>query len=732
MTTRLIPCSVLTILLGFALPTLAIAQAKVRIAPPVNQPPVQILETPDTWTLDNGIVHFTVSKQNADVSSIVYRGVEILTPNRHHGAWEQRPTGTVTARVTIDPKTNHGDRAEIAVRGIHSADTAGPAGPALDIETRYTLVRGVSGFYTYSQYTHPATYPRVDLAESRFILENINPTFNWLSVDADRNQLMPIDVPEVHRIHAPEQSIYDSGVYKNSVEHKYDYNAPLYRLQAWGWSSTSDHIGLWFINPSNEYIVGGPERLDLIAHLSPPGSSEYRAILLDCWTSGHYGGGAENTIPAGMSWSHVAGPIFVYLNDLPGAPFPSPAELQSFHASFGSGMPAVPQTWHNNALTLWHDAVAMSTHVKTQWPYAWVEGMDYPHKEQRGTVTGQFVLDDPQAASTRLPNLNVGLTYRNYTGDPAPRTGNGNIVTWPHDGQHYQFWTLGGTDGRFTLTNVRPGTYTLRAFADGVLGEYDKTAEITVEPGKTLDLGQLTWKPVRYGRQLWEIGYPDRTADKFLKGDHSNYWLWGWGLRYAGLFPNDVDYTIGKSDFRKDWFFQQVPHSITTDWLNPAAPDPYNQRFGWVALPPDAKDPWPQWGKGRATTWTVRFTLPQPGKGRAVLRLALAGADSPNPIIPGTLAIGLNGQPVGTIHPISTNALRYNTNKGVWDQYIQAFDGALLKPGENQMTFTVPAGDVTTGVVWDYLRLELNDGTTAYPDPPNRERPDQPTLPDLD
>jgi hypothetical protein len=46
-------------------------------------------------------------------------------------------------------------------------------------------------------------------------------------------------------------------------------------------------------------------------------------------------------------------------------------------------------------------------------------------------------------------------------------------------------------------------------------------------------------------------------------------------------------------------------------------------------------------------------------------------------------------------------------------QYIQKFDASLLKPGENQMTFTVPAGDVTRGVVWDYLRLELNDGGTA-------------------
>jgi rhamnogalacturonan endolyase len=44
------------------------------------------------------------------------------------------------------------------------------------------------------------------------------------------------------------------------------------------------------------------------------------------------------------------------------------------------------------------------------------------------------------------------------------------------------------------------------------------------------------------------------------------------------------------------------------------------------------------------------------------------------------------------------------------------FDAALLKPGENEMTLTVPAGDLQSGVVWDYLRLELNqnykvDGT---------------------
>ena len=126
--------------------------------------------------------------------------------------------------------------------------------------------------------------------------------------------------------------------------------------------------------------------------------------------------------------------------------------------------------------------------------------------------------------------------------------------------------------------------------------------------------------------------------------------------------------------------------------------------------------------------------MPKATKGDAILRIALAGADGGNgtaPSVAGNLTIGVNGKEVGTLHPVATNALRYNTNKGVWNQYVQKFDASLLKPGENSVTFTVPAGDVTTGVVWDYLRLELNDGSKAYPTAPDSGRPDAPVAPPL-
>jgi rhamnogalacturonan endolyase len=61
----------------------------------------------------------------------------------------------------------------------------------------------------------------------------------------------------------------------------------------------------------------------------------------------------------------------------------------------------------------------------------------------------------------------------------------------------------------------------------------------------------------------------------------------------------------------------------------------------------------------------------------------------------------------------NTDAIRYNTDKGLWQERTLKFHGALLKRGENVMTFTVPAGDLQSGVVWDYLRLELDRKNTV-------------------
>jgi rhamnogalacturonan endolyase len=716
-------------------PLVSAADTAPIIAKSSPNAPVTVNDDGRMWMLDNGIVKATVNKRNGDLESLVYKGIDTMGHDQGQaGYWEEDPSGAPDLKqsITIDPTKNGGERAEVSIAGktggtVMLTPGAPGGGTYCDIEIRYAMGRGESGIHAYAIFSHPASYGAMGVNESRFITK-INQTFDWVSVDADRNMLQcaPKDWGTGVVVHAKEQRIMSQGVYKNSVEHKYSYNAVQYKIPAYGWSSTKEHIGIWFINPTIEYLSGGASKQELVCHFGDNDNPD--PIILDYWRGTHYAGGAICNINAGEQWSKVIGPIFVYVNSLSDFKTPSSADMATLKATEGN--PTVPAAWKDNATTLWQDALEQAKKEKALWPYDWVSGVDYPHKNERGTVIGQIVLNDPQATTTKLPNLTVGLAHPDYaagggrggtdrggratTGPAIARgaggRGGGGLVEWTRDAKFYEFWNDGSEDGKFTIINVRPGTYTLHAFADGVLGEFAQT-DITVEAGKTLDLSKVEWKPVRYGKQVWDIGYPDRTGDKFYKGDGDNYWLWGWCLRYPLLFPNDITYTIGKSDYHKDWFFEQVPHGESTAWLNPDAKDPANQRFGWVkseslAQYPqtDTTGPWRTYGRGRATTWTIKFTMDHAPKGQAALRIALAGADGT-----GGLAITVNGQNAGSIRPTATNALRYNTNKGVWQEQTLKFDAALMKQGENEMQLTVPAGDITTGVVYDYLRLELNE-----------------------
>jgi rhamnogalacturonan endolyase len=676
---------------------------------------VTIVDNGRSWTLNNGIVSATINKNNGEMSALMYRGINTMGGG---GYWEETPQGAaqVTNTITIDPTKNRGERAEVSVKGITNgtvmlSPTAPGGGTYCDIEIRYALGRGDSGIYAYGIFSHPAAYGAMGVGESRYITK-LNHDFDWISVDADRNMLecTPLDWGKGVVVHAKEQRILSTGYYKNSVEHKYSYTAVQYKIPAFGWSSTKNHIGVWFINPTIEYLSGGASKQELVCHFDSNDNPD--PIILDYWRGTHYGGGATCNINAGENWSKVIGPIFVYCNSIADPKVPTKAELDTLESTAGN--PVVPSEWKDNATVLWQDALAQANKEKVRWPYDWVNGVDYPHKVERGNVTGQLVLNDPQAATTKLQHLTVGLAHEDYPGGArfGRSGGGGRSIDWAHDAKFYQFWNDGSDDGKFTIINVRPGTYTMHAFSDGVLGEFSQ-ANITVEAGKTLNLGKINWQPVRFGKQLWEIGYPDRTADKFYKGDGDNYWLWGWCVRYGELFPNDITYTIGKSDYHKDWFFEQVPHELSDAWKNPAAKDPLNQKFGWVNGGVAGQNMWTAIAHGRATTWTIKFKMDHPGKGTATLRIALAGADGN-----GGLQIATNGKSVGAIYPTATNALRYNTNKSVWNQYWQKFDASLLKQGENQIQLTVPAGDVTSGVVYDYLRLEMDESQKFTPEPP--------------
>lgn len=654
----------LTVLAVVAGTSALIAAAGVPAAAPVT-----LSETAELFTLDNGIVTARVAKASGDLVSLRYQGREMLAtfltpggepdlerdppganPNglnprmtdHQYGFWSHdamgpRGTAPALARVTIDPAANHGARGEVSVKGISRGRRmgTGPGAPptgqfAADIDIRYTLGRGESGVYTYCAFEHPADYPASGIGEARFCAK-LAAMFDWMSIAPHRHQHYPKELREGD---------------------KYVYTVVQSENPAFGWSSTSANVGFYLLNASMEYMSGGPTKVEFQGHRDT--NAVAAPCVLNYWRSSHYGG-AEVNVAEGEHWQKVIGPFLLYVNS---GPTPD---------------------------AMFDDARAQQRKEAAAWPYAWVAGVDYPLRDARSTVKGRLALNDPPPPA-RFSRLRVGLTAPDYlsprgpgpNGTPPPKV----TVTWQTDAKHYQFWTHGDAEGRFEIPHVRAGTYTLRAFADGVLGELAR-ADITVAPGRTLDLGTIAWTPVRHGRQLWEIGLPNRNGSEFAGAE--TYWHPEISLTYPKRFPHDVRYVVGRSDFRRDWFFQHVPHNE-----DPAA----------KALPFRGVT-----GAGRATPFTIVFDFAETRRGKATLRLAVCGTGTRE------LDVAVNDRPAGKVAlAAGDGTIARHGIQGIWYERSLSFDAALLVPGSNTLTLTVPAGPINNGVMYDYLRLELDEG----------------------
>ena len=600
---------------------------------------VTVEEDLSAFTLKNGLVIARVSKRSGDLASLQYKGQETLTDKSGHagGYWSHDTTGgqETIARVTIDPRTSGGERGEVSVKGISGGKRMGHGPGAAqggdfpaDIEIRYSLGRGDSGVYTYCTFEHLPSYPAASMTEARYCAK-LAEVFDWMTLDAQRNQFFPADLREGD---------------------KYIYTAVQFEHPVYGWSSTRQHVGFWLINPTVEYLSGGPTKVEFLCHRDT--TPVAAPCLLNYWRSSHYGG-AVVAVGEGERWTKVIGPFFLYLNS-------------------GSD----PQA-------MWKDALAQSALETAKWPYDWVTGIDFPQKTQRSTVKGQLVLDDPQMPDAKTPNLLVGLTHPAYA---PPNTRPGDVgpprpIDWQTDAKHYQFWVSGDNQGNFTIPNVRAGAYTLRAIADGVLGEFAQ-ADVSVESGRSINLGKLRWTPVRKGKQLWDVGVPNRNGSEFFQGqDYADPSI---SLKYATLFPNDVHYVIGKSDFRKDWFFQHVPHNE----------DPAARVVPFSGIR----------GTGRATPFAIAFDLAGAPRGKATLRLAICGTGAR------AIEVTVNDRPAGQVDRlISDGAIARHSIQGLWYEREVSFDASLMKEGANVLKLIVPAGPINNGLIYDYVRLELDE-----------------------
>src|SRR5262249_5102620 len=420
------------VVLAIALPVPCPADDKPNVGP------VKVEEDKTTFTLSNGIVTARVSKRSGDLTSLQYKGMETLTDQSGHAGayWSQDTPGgkqTVT-RIPTDPQSNGGERGEVSVKGIsggikmgHGPGAARDGNFPADIEIRYCLGRADAGVYTYCTFDHLPTYPAATMTEARFCAK-LADTFDWMTLDAKRNKHFPADLREGD---------------------KYVYTAVQYDHPVYGWSSTTKQLGFSIINPSSEYLSGGPTKVEFLCHRDT--TRVAAPCVLNYWRSSHYGG-AVVAVGAGERWTKVVGPFFLYVN------------------SGGD-----PQA-------LWKDAVAQSAKETAKWPYEWGGGVDYPIRKDRSAGNGSVVVKEAAAPEAGEPGLMVGLSQPAYR---APGAVPARQIDWQTDAKHYQFWARGEENGNFSIPNVRAGTYTLHAFADGVLGEYAK-ADVVVDAGKPL------------------------------------------------------------------------------------------------------------------------------------------------------------------------------------------------------------------------------------------------------
>ncbi|KAK6133290.1 hypothetical protein DH2020_032953 [Rehmannia glutinosa] len=298
------------------------------------------------------------------------------------------------------------------------------------------------------------------------------------------------------------------------------------------------------------------------------------------------------------------------------------------------------------------------------WPYEFISSPYYLTYKERGSVTGRLFVHDRFVSASLLPAKSA------FIGLSAAR----NEGSWQIESKGYQFWIQTDLEGNFTIKNVVPGVYGLHGWVPGFIGDYLKEELVTISEGSETQLGNINYVPPRNGPTLWEIGFPDRTANDYYVPDVNpmQYGLWD---RYTDIYPkSDQVYIIGISDPKKDWFFAHV-----------------DRRNGDKYVP---------------TTWEIRFNLTTVTVGIYKLRLAIASATRSN------LEVHVNQINAEQLVFQVTNLGADNTVcrhgiHGLYQLLSVDITSTLLTTGDNCIFLSqARGGDALCGILYDYIRLE--------------------------
>ncbi|XP_075082382.1 uncharacterized protein LOC107822331 isoform X5 [Nicotiana tabacum] len=510
-----------------------------------------------------------------------------------------------------------------------SGGTKGTTG----IFERFIMLKGSSGFYSYAIYEHLEGWPGFNLDETRIAFK--------LRKDKLPDRGQPLAYPEAVLLVNPVEPEF-----KGEVDDKYQYSCEDKDLKVHGWICMDPPLGFWIIIPSDEFRSGGPLKQNLTSHVGP--------TALSVFLSAHYAG--EDLVPKfgdGEPWKKVFGPVFIYLN----------------YVNEGE-----------DPLTLWEDAKEQMLIEVESWPYSFPASEDFPSSSQRGNISGRLLVQDRYFKDYKISASGA------YVGLAPP----GEAGSWQRECKDYQFWTKADEEGYYVISDIRAGDYNLYAFVPGFIGDYKSDIKVTITSGCSIEIDDLVFEPPRNGPTLWEIGIPDRSAREFYIPDPDpkyinklfvnhpdkfrQYGLWE---RYTGLYPNgDIVFTVGESDYKKDWFFAQVTRK--------------RDEKTYIG-----------------TTWQIKFKLDSvKQKEIYTLRVALASAAQAE------LQVRVNDSSTNT--PLFSsgvigkdNAIARHGIHGLHWLFNVNLQGNILVEGENTIYLTqANSTSPFQGIMYDYIRLE--------------------------
>ena len=600
-----------------------------------------IREYPDSVVLSTGKVTCVIDKNSANVLSYRYGNVETVSNSptathkyMYHDFTTSAGFETINGGIfSILEDTT--DFAHIVIKRPYTP-SIGHVTPC-DAEFHYAIKRNDMGVYVYSKLEHKPSYPNFDLGSWRQVwwianTKGVN-LCERIYTDSLRSWQMPSAYDYTTGVGSggPQEIIkLTTGVRAGKFDGKYEYSLKFWEHPVWGHASNKNKIGSWCVNANCEYYNTGPTYHDLNAAAG---------IIHQCMNGVHYGQGGL-TADSLTSWKKVYGPYLLLITN--------------------------NSTGDSN----WLAARQRQELESKQWPYAWVKDtVAYPHAEQRGNITGTFKIVDSLKPSLTGAGAWVGVT----------NLADGK-TSFQLECKDYQYWTKADSLGNFTITNVRPGTYSLFAYVDGVVGEF-RQDKVIVTTGGITNMGTLTKKVDRsYGRLVWEIGTPNRMADEFKMGDF-DYCEGNIQFKFRDSFPNPIEYNIADGDYAKKLCYAHTRYPDTA-----AIPNP-----------------------GNAWLWRLNFTLPKgfSTKGNARITIAYASNDHAQQQI----FVNNESSAFTSYYPANGdgNAFLRQTNFALYSYKQTLIPMSRFVAGKNTITLGMPSGSGwVSHLMYDYLSLEAN------------------------